>query len=100
MSQMSFMQVNREAQYALIDQARKQFVRQQVDAMLANPMMLPKVMAKAISMYPSACGKVIKECMNCGNVESMLKLDELLRKAADLMANDDWHEFDKLEEVA
>lgn len=94
------MQVNRIDQHALIDQARKQFVRNQVDDMLANPLTLSKVMAKAISMYPSACGKVIKECMNCGNVEAMLNLDELLRKAADLIANDEWHEFDKVKEVA
>lgn len=92
--------VNRADQYAMIDQARRQYVRQSVDQLLANPVTISKVMAKALSMYPSRCGKTIQACMNCGNVEAMLNLDELLRKAAELMADEMWHEFDRVEEVA
>ena len=76
--------------YGTIQQAHERFIEARVEEILNDPKDLADAFAQYVIIKPTQCGQALKNCAGQGTVGHMLELDDLLKKAAECMADDEW----------
>ena len=79
---------------------RRTYIDQRVQEILGDPKELADAFGAYILIKPTKCGQVLKDCAGQGTVGHMLELDDILRKAAECVADDEWAHRKFLKEIA
>jgi hypothetical protein len=76
---------------ACIETARREFIRQRVDELVSDSDADLAIVAHyAVIAHRTAFGEALKRLMRDGNIEAILTMDDLLRKAAEDIAQAEW----------
>lgn len=84
------MQVNPAERYALVTAARNQFCRCRADEIVSDPIESMKALIESFKLHQSRTAKAFHALRQTGRVEDMLEIEDLLRKSAETMADDEW----------
>lgn len=75
---------------ACIEAARREFIRQRVDELVNDDADLATTAHYAVIAHRTAFGVALKRLMCDGNIQAILNMDDLLRKAAEDIAQAEW----------
>jgi hypothetical protein len=76
-----------------VDAARKEFIQQRTDELveLNETLDAVQMFRHLLDIHPTAFVERFKKIMEDGNVTALLSMDDLLRKAAEDLAQEQWH---------
>lgn len=82
--------LNKAEQYKAVTMARNQYALKVADQILDDPYRSMDALIEAYKLHRKDTAMVFHELRKTGSVEALLAMDYLLRKSAEVMADEEW----------
>lgn len=81
---------DRKGEYTTLD-IRAVVITKKTDQMMSDDYWFGQIIKEAIAQHPAHAGVVLRKALSTGNITDILEADSFLRRAAECLAEEQWH---------